>query len=42
VIMMTLVTTVLAPLFLVPATQKPGSGLRSEENNLSEPEADEV
>jgi len=42
VIMMTLVTTVLAPLFLVPATQKPGSGLRSEENNLSEPEADEA
>jgi Kef-type K+ transport system membrane component KefB len=34
VIMMTLVTTIIAPLFLVPATQKPGSGLRNPESDL--------
>ncbi|NQW17031.1 MAG: cation:proton antiporter [Chloroflexi bacterium] len=33
VIMMTLVTTLIAPLFLVPATQRPGSGLRHPESD---------
>ena len=34
VIMMTLVTTLIAPLFLVPATKKPGSGLRNPESDM--------
>ena len=34
VIMMTLVTTLIAPLFLVPATKKPGSGLRNPEFDI--------
>jgi Kef-type K+ transport system membrane component KefB len=36
-IMMTIITTLLAPMFLVPAFQAGGSGLRSEDGNVPGP-----